>query len=100
MAVLQVAAGSLSTLIFVTSNLPMLLKAVRTRDLGSYSLAHISLANVGNLLYWFYVSALPVGPIWLLHGFNTLVALLMLWLYLRHETQLPRQGIFDQEMHE
>ena len=85
MADLPVVAGSLSSVIFVSSNLPMVSKAIRTRDLGSYSLAHIGLANVGNLLYWLYVAALPVGPIWFLHGFNTIVALLMLGLYLRHE---------------
>ena len=78
----------------------MVLKAVRTRDMGSYSLAHISLANVGNLLYWLYVLALPVGPVWLLHGFNTLVALLMLGLYLRHETRLHHNGVFNQEVHQ
>jgi uncharacterized protein with PQ loop repeat len=86
MADLQIVAGSLSSVIFVTSSLPMVLKAIRTRDLRSYSLANISLANVGNFLYWLYVLALPLGPIWFLHGFNTLVALLMLVLYLRHET--------------
>jgi hypothetical protein len=90
MAKLQLLAGSLSTVIFVTSSVPMLAKAIRTRDLGSYSLANIGLANAGNLLYWLYVLGLPLGPITFLHAFNTLVALLMLLLYLRHET--PRLG--------
>ncbi|MDT8307698.1 MAG: hypothetical protein RRC07_17320 [Anaerolineae bacterium] len=94
MAKLQLLAGSLSTLIFVTSSLPMLYKALRTRDLSSYSLANIGLANAGNFLYWLYVLALPFGPIWFLHAFNTVVALLMLLLYLRHETSLPRSGPF------
>ena len=84
----QLLAGSLSSILFVGSNLPMVSKALRTRDLGSYSLGHIGLANAGNLLYWLYVSALPTGPIWFLHGFNTLVAILMLGLYLRHEVRL------------
>lgn len=88
MADIQLFAGSLSSVIFVGSNLPMVSKALRTRDLASYSLGHIGLANVGNLLYWLYVSGLPVGPVWFLHGFNTLVALLMLALYLRHEMRL------------
>jgi hypothetical protein len=85
MADLQLLAGSVSSVIFVGSNLPMISKALRTRDLGSYSLGHIALANAGNALHWLYVSALPVGPIWFLHAFNTLVALLMLALYIRHE---------------
>jgi uncharacterized protein with PQ loop repeat len=87
---LQLVAGGLATLLFATSSLPMLLKALRTRDLGSYSLANLGLANAGNALYWLYVLALPAGPIWFLHGFNTLVTLLMLALYLRHETRLAR----------
>jgi hypothetical protein len=85
MAEFQLLAGTLSSIIFVGSNFPMVSKALRTRDLASYSLGHIGLANVGNLLYWLYVSALPVGPIWFLHAFNTLVGVLMLGLYLRHE---------------
>ena len=85
MANFQLLAGTLSSIIFVGSNFPMISKALRTRDLASYSLGHIGLANAGNLLYWLYVSALPVGPIWFLHAFNTLVAMLMLGLYLRHE---------------
>jgi uncharacterized protein with PQ loop repeat len=90
MVKLQLVAGTLATLLFATSSLPMLFKAVRTRNLASYSLANISLANAGNLLYWLYVLALPAGPIWFLHGFNTLVTLLMLALYVRHETRLYR----------
>jgi hypothetical protein len=72
------------------SNFPMVAKAVRTRDLQSYSLGQILLANVGNLLYWLYVVGLPLGPIWFLHGFNTAVALLMLLLYLIYETSSGR----------
>jgi hypothetical protein len=82
---LQLFAGSLSSVIFIGSTFPMLYKAVRTRDLASYSLVNIGLANAGNLLYWFYVSSLPVGPVWLLHAFHTCVTLVMLALYLRYE---------------
>jgi hypothetical protein len=46
---LPVVAGSLSTVIFAASTLPMLAKAVRTKDLGSYSLGNLLLANLGNL---------------------------------------------------
>jgi hypothetical protein len=63
----------------------MVAKAVRTRNLKSYSFSQILMANGGNLLYWLYVSGLPVGPIWFLHGFNTAVAILMLALYIRFE---------------
>ena len=83
MAEIQVLAGSFSSIIFVGSSLPMVSKALRTRDLRSYSLANIGLANAGNVIYWLYVSALPPGPVWFLHAFNTLVAILMLVLYLR-----------------
>ncbi len=84
---LQIVAGSLSSILFITSSLPMVTKAIRTRNLRSYSLANILLANLGNLIYWIYVLALPVGPVWFLHGFNTIVAVLMLVLYLRHEAR-------------
>lgn len=78
-------AGSISAIIFVGSNLPMLAKALTTRNLKSYSLGQIGMANLGNLIHWIYVIGLPVGPIWFLHGFNTLVAGLMLAFYLRYE---------------
>lgn len=53
---LQYIAGATSTAIFVSSNLPMLLKAIKTRDLKSYSLGHLVLSNLGNLIYWIYVT--------------------------------------------
>ena len=40
-------AGMVSTTVFAGSVLPMLIKAVRSRDLSSYSLANLALANVG-----------------------------------------------------
>ncbi len=82
---MQIVAGVISTLMFVGSNLPMLWKAFTTKDLTSYSLGHIGLSNVGNLIYWLYLFTLPVGPVWFLHGFNTLVAGLMLFGYLRYQ---------------
>jgi uncharacterized protein with PQ loop repeat len=87
---IQVAAGFMSSVIFITSNLPMLFKAFKTKDLKSYSPIHIILSNVGNFLYWLYVISLPVGPIWFLHGFFTLSTLLMLAFYLRYESRLGR----------
>ena len=71
---MQIVAGVISTLMFVSSNLPMLWKAFTTKNLTSYSLGHISLSNVGNLIYWLYLFTLPMGPVWFLHGFNTVVA--------------------------
>ena len=81
---LQAVAGIAATAVFVGSTLPMLLKAGRTKDLRSYSLANIALANLGNLLQWVYISSLPLGPIWLLHGFNSGSTALMLVWYLRY----------------
>jgi uncharacterized protein with PQ loop repeat len=84
-------AGFISGAIFISSNLPMVIKAWHTKNLNSYSLAHIGLANLGNLIHWVYIAALPAGPVWLLHGFNTLVATFMLFLYLRYEMDLPHK---------
>jgi hypothetical protein len=79
-----VLAGSLSAAIFVVSCLPMLVKAVRTRDLASYSRGQLALANVGNAVNSFYVFSLPVGPIWFLHLFNLACTLLMLVWHVRY----------------
>jgi hypothetical protein len=82
---LPVIAGIASTLIFAFSTLPMLSKAFRTRDLHSYSLGNILLANGGNAIHSFYVFSLPAGPIWLLHTFYVITTALMLFWYLRYE---------------
>ena len=50
-----VLAGSAATVVFAASILPMLAKAWRTRDVASYSVGNIVLANVGNFLYTVYV---------------------------------------------
>jgi hypothetical protein len=65
---LPVLAGTVSTVVFACSALPMLRKAAVTKDLASYSLGNISLANAGNLVHSLYVFTLPAGPIWVLHG--------------------------------
>ncbi len=77
----QIFAGSVAGLIFTAASGNMLLKAWRTKDLRSYSLAQIVLNNIGNLFYWLYVASLPVGPIWFMHAFYTLASLLMLAWY-------------------
>lgn len=81
---LPVIAGTISTAIFVGSYLPMLVKAARTKDLRSYSLAQIVLANVGNVIHSVYVLHLPAGPVWMLHGFYLVSTALMLVWYLRY----------------
>ena len=72
-------AGTLATVVFAGSTLPMLRKAVRSRDLASYSTSQLVLANVGNALYSVYVFHLPPGPIWALHGFYLVSTALMLF---------------------
>jgi hypothetical protein len=74
----------LATVLFTASTLPMLLKARRTRDLGSYSAGNIGLANVGNVVQTIYVLSLPPGPIWALHAFQLSASGLMLTWYLRY----------------
>lgn len=75
-----VLAGMVSTGLFVVSCLPMLVKAFRTRDLTSYSLGNLVLANVGNAVHSVYVFSLPPGPIWFLHGFHlSSTALMLIW---------------------
>jgi hypothetical protein len=81
---LALFAGSAAATIFMISQLPMLIKACRTKDLTSYSFANIGLANLGNLLYAVYVVQMPVGPVWAMHGFNMTTSGLMLVWYLRH----------------
>lgn len=77
-------AGMVSTIFFVASYLPMLTKAARTRDLGSYSRSNLVLANVGNAVHSMYVFSLPLGPIWVLHTFylvSTAIMLVWHWSY-------------------
>lgn len=77
---LSLIAGIISTVLFATSNIPMLVKAFRTRDLRSYSLIQIALSNAGNAVHWVYILDLPAGPIWILHGFYTVsTALMLIW---------------------
>ncbi len=81
----SIIAGTISSSIFALSNIPMLLKAIRTRSLRSYSFVYILMNNAANLIHWIYISALPPGPLWFLHSFYTISALLMLVWYLRYE---------------
>jgi hypothetical protein len=78
-----ILAGFASTAIFAIGTVPMLVKAYRSRNLSSYSLGNIGLANVGNGVHSIYVYSLPPGPIWALHTFYLLSSGLMLGWYLR-----------------
>ena len=82
---LPVLAGTISTTIFVFAALPMLLKASQTKDLRSYSLGNILLANVGNVVHSIYVFNLPPGPIWVLHSFYLVTTAVMLVWYIRYQ---------------
>lgn len=81
---LAVLAGFASTALFVTSTLPMLAKAWRTRDLSSYSLGQLLLSNLGNAVYSVYVFSLPPGPVWALHAFYVVSTATMLVWFLRY----------------
>ena len=80
---IPLVAGSLSTVIFVASYLPMLVKALRTRDLSSYSMGNLVLINVGNAVHSVYAYSLPAGPIWVLHSVYLAAGALMTIWYLR-----------------
>ena len=83
-------AGVVSTLMFVASNLPMVVRAARTRDLTSYSRGYLVLVNAGNAVYTLYVASLPAGPIWLLHLVYTAVSAFML---LAHVCWAPAKNL-------
>ncbi len=83
--IIQVLAGISSSIIFVISNFPMIYKAFKTKDLSSYSLGNLALRNIGNVVAWPYVISLPVGPVWFLQAFYTLVGVIMVFCYLHYE---------------
>jgi hypothetical protein len=90
--------------------MPMLLKAFQTKNLGSYSLGNILLANLGNVIHSIYVFHLPPGPIWALHTFYLVTTGMMLVWYLRYEwlprhlaatlrARLPRSRVMESAAH-
>jgi uncharacterized protein with PQ loop repeat len=85
-----ILAGTVSTVLFALSTLPMLIKAARTKDLASYSRGNMVLANVGNAVHSIYVFQLPAGPIWVLHGFYLVSSALMLFWHLRYARRPAR----------
>ena len=86
-----VLAGIASTIIFAASTFPMLAKAYRSRDLSSYSLGNILLANIGNAVHSVYVFSLPPGPVWVLHSFYLTSTALMLTWFLRYGGRATRR---------
>lgn len=90
---IAVLAGSVSTILFAVSYLPMLAKAVRSKDLASYSFANLALSNVANAVHSVYVFSLPVGPIWALHSFYVVASILMLAWFLFYQRGARRLGI-------
>jgi uncharacterized protein with PQ loop repeat len=78
-------AGAMATALFALGTLPMLAKAFRSRNLSSYSLGNLLLANRGNLVYSIYVFNLPLGPVWVLHSYYLLSTGLMLAAYLMYQ---------------
>lgn len=76
-------AGTIATVAFAVSNLPMLRKALRTRDVSSYSLPSMIIINIANAVYSLYVFTLPFGPVWGLHLFYVVSCAVMLILCLR-----------------
>jgi len=90
---ISLIAGGISTVIYASGVLPMLVKARRTKDLASYSLGNILLANVGNIVNSIYIFDLPLGPIWLLHAFYLVTTGLMLVWYLRYTPRRSRRGV-------
>ncbi len=85
------AAGALATAVFLASTVPMVWRAAVTRDMSSYSRAHLVMTNVGNAAHSLYVLSLPAGPIYVLHGTHVAVALFMLVWHLRHAVRPPAE---------
>jgi uncharacterized protein with PQ loop repeat len=84
-------AGTASTVVFAVSNLPMLRKALRTRDVSSYSLSSMAMINAANAVYSLYVFSLPFGPIWALHTFYLVSCAIMLVLCLGQRRAAARR---------
>jgi hypothetical protein len=89
---LPLIAGTISTSIYMMSNLPMLRRAMKTRNLKSYSFSTLVLCNVADAVHWVYVAHLPFGPIWFLHGFTSVSTALMFVWYLKYERRSAHLG--------
>ena len=87
-----ILAGTVSTFLFVVSYLPMLVKAYRSKDLASYSVSNLLLANVGNGVHSVYVFSLPAGPLWALHTFYVVSSAVMLFWWWRYRSRGRTRG--------
>ncbi|MCP2366380.1 uncharacterized protein with PQ loop repeat [Agromyces flavus] len=85
-------AGTVATVVFAVSNLPMVRKALHTRDVSSYSVASLAMINAANGLYSLYVFTLPVGPIWALHTFYVVSCAIMLALCVAQRRAAARRA--------
>jgi uncharacterized protein with PQ loop repeat len=90
MQIVAVLAGTVSTVLFAMSTLPMLIKAARSKELSSYSRGNLVLANIGNAVHSIYVFQLPPGPIWALHSCYVITSGLMLFWHLRYARRSRR----------
>ena len=79
-----VVAGLASTVVFALSTLPMVARAIQTKEMASYSRGHLVMTNIGNAIHTAYVVSLPVGPVWVLHTFHVVVSAAMLTWHLRY----------------
>jgi hypothetical protein len=91
-------AGIASTLIFAVSALPMVLRAVRTREVSSYSRSHLLMTNAGNAVHTVYVASLPPGPVWLLHCMYSSVAVFMLAAHRRWARPSDPRRVAEEEL--
>ena len=89
---IPIIAGTVSTVVFAVSNLPMLRKALRSRDVSSYSVSSLAMINAANALYSLYVFTLPVGPIWVLHTFYVVSCATMLALCVAQRRAADRRA--------
>ncbi|MHC6593624.1 hypothetical protein [Arthrobacter sp. C152] len=96
---LPLIAGTVSSVLFALGMLPMLVKAARTHNLASYSLANLLLTNVANAVHSIYVFQLPPGPIWALHVAYVLASGLMLAWWLRYRVPGPAAAGGGQAWH-
>jgi len=84
---IQILSGTMSSIIFASGTMAMLVKAWKTHDFSSYSFSSLLLYNIGNTMYWLYIISLPVGPIYFLHSFSTIATLVMFVSYWFSQTQ-------------
>lgn len=91
--VVQLVAGMVSSCIFATGTMAMLVKTLRTKDVSSFSMVTMVANNIGNGVNWVYILSLPFGPIHILHGFYTIAAMIMLVCCIVYRERVTYQQI-------